>query len=124
MKWNKTMKYTVIAPVGDNIDALFVGIRDFPTARVILITPKNRMRDAEKVRKELDRFKITVQIVEIRGNIWEEMFGKIAEITAMEKGHELIVNTATGERLLNGWDQIGLTLRHEDKIAAFEAAQG
>lgn len=26
------------------------------------------------------------------------------------------------ERLLNGWDQIGLTLRHEDKIAAFESA--
>ncbi len=24
------------------------------------------------------------------------------------------------ERLLNGWDQIGLTLRHEDKISAFE----
>ena len=24
------------------------------------------------------------------------------------------------ERLLNGWDQIGLTLRHEDAIAAFE----
>lgn len=27
------------------------------------------------------------------------------------------------ERLLNGWDQIGLTLRHEDKIAAYEAAR-
>ncbi len=26
------------------------------------------------------------------------------------------------ERLLNGWDQIGLTLRHEDKITRFEAA--
>lgn len=24
------------------------------------------------------------------------------------------------ERLLNGWDQIGLTLRHEDKISAYE----
>lgn len=24
------------------------------------------------------------------------------------------------ERLLNGWDQIGLTLRHEDQIAAYE----
>jgi len=23
-------------------------------------------------------------------------------------------------RLLNGWDQIGLTLRHEDKIAEYE----
>lgn len=28
------------------------------------------------------------------------------------------------ERLLNGWDQIGLTLRHEDKIAAFEKTHG
>jgi 3-isopropylmalate/(R)-2-methylmalate dehydratase small subunit len=26
------------------------------------------------------------------------------------------------ERLLNGWDQIGLTLRHEDEISAFETA--
>jgi len=28
------------------------------------------------------------------------------------------------ERLLNGWDQIGLTLRHEEKIAAFEERMG
>lgn len=28
------------------------------------------------------------------------------------------------ERLLNGWDQIGLTLRHEDKITAYEKACG
>jgi len=26
------------------------------------------------------------------------------------------------ERLLNGWDQIGLTLQHEEKITAYEAA--
>lgn len=28
------------------------------------------------------------------------------------------------ECLLNGWDQIGLTLRHEDKIAAYEKKRG
>jgi 3-isopropylmalate/(R)-2-methylmalate dehydratase small subunit len=28
------------------------------------------------------------------------------------------------ERLLNGWDQIGLTLRHEDKISSYEASHG
>jgi len=28
------------------------------------------------------------------------------------------------ERLLNGWDQIALTLRHEDKILAYERARG
>ena len=27
------------------------------------------------------------------------------------------------ERLLNGWDQIGLTLRYEDKISAFESTR-
>ena len=26
------------------------------------------------------------------------------------------------ECLINGWDTVGLTLRHEDKISAFEAA--
>jgi 3-isopropylmalate/(R)-2-methylmalate dehydratase small subunit len=29
----------------------------------------------------------------------------------------------TRERLANGWDDIGLSLRHEDEIAAFEAAR-
>ncbi len=33
------------------------------------------------------------------------------------------VNDFLKERLLNGWDQIGLTLLHEDKIAAFEVVQ-
>ncbi|MFP4500349.1 MAG: 3-isopropylmalate dehydratase small subunit [Candidatus Hydrogenedentota bacterium] len=28
------------------------------------------------------------------------------------------------ERLVNGWDQIGLTLRHADKIAAYEQRRG
>jgi len=34
------------------------------------------------------------------------------------------IDPSLKERLLNGWDQIGLTLRHEDAIAAYEAAHG
>lgn len=34
------------------------------------------------------------------------------------------IDASLKERLLNGWDQIGLTLRHEDKIAAYEKARG
>ncbi len=34
------------------------------------------------------------------------------------------LNPFLRERLLNGWDQIGLTLRFEDKIAAYEKARG
>jgi hypothetical protein len=92
------MKYTMIAPVGDNLDALFVGIRDFPTEQVILLAPANRVKDAQKAKQDLARFKIAVQIVEIRGSIWEEMFRKISELKELSAGKELIVNTATGDR--------------------------
>ncbi|MFP6626703.1 MAG: 3-isopropylmalate dehydratase small subunit [Deltaproteobacteria bacterium] len=33
---------------------------------------------------------------------------------------EFSIDGFSKERLLNGWDQIGLTLSHEDKISAFE----
>jgi 3-isopropylmalate/(R)-2-methylmalate dehydratase small subunit len=34
------------------------------------------------------------------------------------------INPVLKERLVNGWDQIGLTLRHDDKITAYEKARG
>lgn len=92
------MKHVVIAPVGDNMPALFVGIRDFPTEKVVLVTPKNRFKEAQKAKHDLARFQIPCTIVEITGNVWEAMFHKIAELKELEKGKEIIVNTATGDR--------------------------
>jgi len=92
-------KKVVVAPVGDNMDALYVGIREFPTERVILLTPEDRLEDAKRARQELKKFGIPVQIIEMKGNVWEEMFQKIAEIKALEKGKEIIINTATGDRV-------------------------
>ncbi|MBI2134712.1 hypothetical protein HYU09_01865 [Candidatus Woesearchaeota archaeon] len=92
-------KKVVIAPVGDNMDALFVGLKEFPTERVILITPEDRIDDANKAKKDLEKFQIPVQIVEIKGNIWESMFQKISEIKAIEKDKDIIINTATGDRM-------------------------
>ena len=92
-------KKVIVAPVGDNMDALFVGLREFPTERVILISPESKLDDANKAKKDLEKFQIPVQIVEIKGNIWESMFQKIAEIKAIEKGKDIIINTATGDRM-------------------------
>ena len=44
------MKYTVIAPVGDNPDALFIGIKEFPTEKIVLICPRDNLKKAEKVK--------------------------------------------------------------------------
>jgi DNA-binding transcriptional ArsR family regulator len=92
-------KKIIIAPVGDNMDALYVGIKEFPTERVILLSPENRLDDAKNAQNELKKFGIPVQIKEIKGNIWEDLFQKIAEIKAIEKGNEIIINTATGDRM-------------------------
>src|SRR3989338_4483227 len=92
------MKYVVVAPVGDNTDALFVGIRYFSTERVILLAPKDRAEEAKKAQSDLERFKIPVQISEIKGDIWEQMFMKIAQIKNLEKGKEVLVNTSSGDR--------------------------
>ena len=49
----------------------------------------------------------------------------LATQTLARPGGETIafeIDSFLKERLLNGWDQIGLTLRHEDRIAAYEAS--
>ena len=92
-------KNIIIAPVGDNMDALFIGLREFPTEKVILLTPPERLEDAERAVQDLDRFKIPAKIMEIKGNIWEEMFRKIAEISQAENNKNILVNTATGDRM-------------------------
>ena len=80
------------------MDALYVGIREFPTERIILITPADLIEEAEKTKQDLEKFKIPVKIIRIEGNIWEETFQKISEIKKLEKEHEIIVNVATGDR--------------------------
>lgn len=92
-------KKVVIAPVGDNMDALYIGIKEFPTERVILLTPTDRIEEAKKAQEELKKFKIPVQIIDMKENVWEEMFQKIAEIKAIEKGKDILINTATGDRV-------------------------
>jgi len=91
-------KNIIIAPVGDNMDALFIGLREFPTEKIILLTPNDRLKEAERAMKDLDRFKIPAKIVEIKGNVWEEMFRKIAEIKEIEKDRNILINTSTGDR--------------------------
>jgi 3-isopropylmalate/(R)-2-methylmalate dehydratase small subunit len=40
------------------------------------------------------------------------------------KTFDFDVNAFRKDCLMNGWDDVGLTLQHEDKIAAYEAAHG
>jgi hypothetical protein len=91
------MKKIIVAPVGEYIEDIYVGIREFPTEKVILITPKDMVDVAKDTQKSLEKFKVPAQIIEIKGNLWEEMFKVVARIKEFEKG-EIIVNVSTGGR--------------------------
>ncbi len=88
----------VLAPVGDNMDALYVGLRDFPVSRVILLASDDQVKEAKKASKELEKFSIPVKIVSIKGNLWEGIFEKVSKISEEEKGNEIIINTSSGDR--------------------------
>ena len=92
-------KYLVIAPVGENIENLYVGLREFPSERIILLTPEKHLTKARSVAQDLERFKIKAKIEEITGHSWEGIFQKIAEIKDIEKDHEIIINTSTGDSI-------------------------
>jgi DNA-binding transcriptional ArsR family regulator len=92
------MTHTVIAAVGENMDSLFVGIREFPTKRIILISPDDNLELAEKTKKDLEKFKIPVVIKKVSGNPWEAMFEAVKQIKEEEgDDKQLIINAASGD---------------------------
>jgi hypothetical protein len=97
------MKYIVIAPMGDHMESLFVGIKEFPTEKIVLVSPESRRHEAEAIKKDMDKFKIPTHIMYIEGQteieIWESTFKAIAEIRSTEKDKEILVNVATGDRV-------------------------
>ena len=92
------MKIVLVAPVGDYMDELFVVVRDFQLERIVLIAPPERLNSAKKTKDSLAKFRIPVQIIEIKGSIWEEMFKAISEVKAAEKDRDIILMTSTGDR--------------------------
>lgn len=95
----KVMGYTVIAPVGDNLKALFVGMKEFPTQKVILVTPLTKISEAKDVQEKLKEFTIDSEIKEIKGNIFEETFRIFGEVCSLYNNDDIVVNVSTGDKI-------------------------
>ncbi len=93
------MGYTVIAPIGDNLKHAFVGMKEFPTEKFILISPLNKLKNAQDLKKKLEEFTIKSEIIQINDNIMEEMFRVFGKICFLYKNDDLLVNIATGDNI-------------------------
>ncbi|MBI4155318.1 winged helix-turn-helix transcriptional regulator [Candidatus Woesearchaeota archaeon] len=91
-------KYIVIGTVHEDLNPLFIGIRDFPTKRLILLVPESKLSLAKKAKQDIEKFKIEVIIKEIEGNVWEALFENVAKVKNEEQNENIIVNTSSGDR--------------------------
>jgi len=95
-------KYLIIAPLGGEPDAIFLGVREFPTKRVLLIADDDDLRDADRIKTDLERFKIPATIQRIKGPLWEELFRIVHETTEAVNGTlEPILNVSSGRCMTN-----------------------
>jgi DNA-binding transcriptional ArsR family regulator len=90
------MGYILIAPVGENSKALFVGMKEFPTERVILLATKEYFKEAKKISQKLEDFTIKTEIRELDGNVLEIIFEEFADVCSIYDNDNIIVNVATG----------------------------
>lgn len=93
------MGYIVIAPIGDNLKYAFVGMKEFPTEKFILVSPSNKLKNAQDLKKKLEEFTIKSEIIQINDNIMEEMFRVFGKICSLHKNDDLLVNIATGDSI-------------------------
>ena len=92
-------KHVIVAPVGDNPDAIFQGLREFPTEKLILVSHESQGKQTERLLKDLQRFKVPTQVVKIKGVLWEELFKAISQIKRTE-GKRILINVASGDRTM------------------------
>ena len=85
------MKYILIAPVGEDMDSMFLGLKEFSVEKVILISTKDKSAKANKAKEDLEKFKMNVSITYLEGNLWEETFRVISEIKKIYPSQELII---------------------------------
>jgi DNA-binding transcriptional ArsR family regulator len=96
------MKNILIAPVGESSDSIFMGIREFHTHYLVLIAEKEKREQAERLKKELERFKIPTVIKTIDTvNMWEDLFRIVGETKKEFPDYEVIMNTASGSNIMN-----------------------
>jgi hypothetical protein len=120
------MKYNIVAPLGGSLAPLYVGVREFPTEKIFLIHQKHDLGKVEESRRELEKFRIAVQPVELKGELLEGMFRAFGQVKQAVGEESILVNVSTGDQMtscaaLAASFVNGLRAFHvmDDKVAMF-----
>ncbi len=93
------MKHVIISSVGENIEALYTSVREFPTKQLVLISPDTEKTMADRIKKELGKFRIPIKVYDIKGDIWEETFRTMLTIRKIYDEQTLLINVSVGKEI-------------------------
>ncbi len=95
------MKHVIIATFEGNADAIFAGVKEFPTEKIVLLAPAEFVAEAQKVKKEMEKFRIAVETEAIaNANSLEEVFTAVGRIKAREREKQVMMNLSDSSGIL------------------------
>ncbi len=91
-----------IATVGENPDAVFVGIRTFPTSKLILLHTPEFAGAAREVARRTTGIKLPTELRPIGRDMLMDCLQIVSRIASEEREHfdEIIINTGAGPRMM------------------------
>lgn len=89
----------IVAAVGSDMEDLFVAIREFTTEKVILLNHGDHKKIIEETKGALGKFKVPVDIVDVKGDVWEGLFAVVNGIKKANAGKDVLINVSTGDKI-------------------------
>lgn len=96
------MKVLQIATVGENPDAVFVGVRAFPITKLVLIHTPEFAVAAHELARRAGLIKLDVSVLKVEGEPLLGCLRIVSELVQSErpKFDDIIVNTGSGPRMM------------------------
>jgi hypothetical protein len=64
-----TLKYNIVATLGDKPESIFVAIREFPTEKIFLISNGKHRDRVDELKGIADKLRIGIQVIDIKGSL-------------------------------------------------------
>jgi len=97
------LKTLQIAILGGNLEAVFVGLRNFPAHKLVLVVPAEAVSQSAMVSAKLaDTLKLALSIVEIRDASVQTILDAIGKLVRKETGdfEDFLINVGSAGRTL------------------------
>ena len=101
----------MIIPLGGDLHSLFLGIKEFPPEKIILVV--NKKEEAEEIKKDIEKFYIPLEINSISGDRKEHFFSLLSQV---KKENDVLMNLSVADPLNSC---IGLSAAFAHGVKAF-----